>query len=116
MLKVIVDRERWLRGEGSNASALYREDGKMCCMGFAAIAAGYKKSDLLGLKSIHSLEIATRQRVIVAPENCSITEDENNLKYHPLYVQNDAGLTTDAEKEETLIRMGKKVGIEFSFV
>lgn len=35
MKTLVIDRRRWLRGEGGGDSALYRtRDGKMCCVGF----------------------------------------------------------------------------------
>lgn len=35
MDKLIIDRSRWLRGEGCDASYLLRPaDNKMCCLGF----------------------------------------------------------------------------------
>jgi len=48
-LKVIVDRKRWLRGEGATNSSLLRErDGKMCCLGFACLAAGHTEDEIRG--------------------------------------------------------------------
>ena len=40
-IKVYIDRNRWLRGEGSGVSRLLRStDGKMCCLGFCMLALG----------------------------------------------------------------------------
>lgn len=39
--KLVIDRSRWLRGEGHGESYLVRScDGKMCCLGFYALACG----------------------------------------------------------------------------
>lgn len=37
-VKLRIDRERWLRGEGE--AELRDAEGHMCCLGFACIAAG----------------------------------------------------------------------------
>lgn len=40
-MKLIIDRAKWLRGEGSEDSYLVRaSDGKMCCLGFYGQACG----------------------------------------------------------------------------
>lgn len=47
-LKVVIDRQRWLRGEGSDRSLLLREgDGKMCCLGFVCRAVGMGEADIV---------------------------------------------------------------------
>lgn len=46
-MKIIVNRSKWLRGEGADASELYRSsDQKMCCLGFAGITCGYALDEL----------------------------------------------------------------------
>ena len=41
LIPLKIDRRTWLRGEGASQSFLLREaDGKMCCLGFACLAAG----------------------------------------------------------------------------
>jgi hypothetical protein len=46
-MKLVIDRSKWLRGEGANPSALLRsEDGKMCCLGFYGLACGAKPRDI----------------------------------------------------------------------
>ena len=45
MLK--IDRQTWLRGEGGRESRLLRPcDGKMCCLGFAMLQAGYQEDHI----------------------------------------------------------------------
>lgn len=48
MTKFQVQRSKWLRGEGSEASYLLRDgDRKMCCLGFFAKAQGLSDEDIL---------------------------------------------------------------------
>jgi hypothetical protein len=46
--ELVIDRKRWLRGEGAAASKLLRpEDGKMCCLGFYGLSCGLGEAELL---------------------------------------------------------------------
>ena len=51
-MKLTIDRERWLRGEGSTNSKLLRlSDGKMCCLGFYCIALGLSQEQIREVNS-----------------------------------------------------------------
>jgi hypothetical protein len=42
-----IDRAKWLRGEDSVDTYLLRKrDGKMCCLGFLCLAAGFSRLDI----------------------------------------------------------------------
>lgn len=46
-MNLVIDRKRWLRGEGSQNSKLLRPiDGKMCCLGFYGLACGLSAEHL----------------------------------------------------------------------
>lgn len=48
LIPVVIDRRRWLRGEGPDASRLLRKtDGKMCCLGFVCEAVGVSAERLV---------------------------------------------------------------------
>jgi hypothetical protein len=43
-MELTINRSKWLRGEGVATSRLLRSsDGKMCCLGFYALACGLKE-------------------------------------------------------------------------
>lgn len=47
MRELVIDRARWLRGEGGTKSSLLRSsDGKMCCLGFYMLANGHTPDEL----------------------------------------------------------------------
>lgn len=49
-MKVVIDRSRWLRGEGHTVSVLLREsDGKMCCLGQVLCRLGKTEDQLRGV-------------------------------------------------------------------
>lgn len=45
---IIVDRQKWFRGKGCMDSQLLKQDGRMCCLGFASIQCGMSPNDILG--------------------------------------------------------------------
>lgn len=45
---LVIDRRKWLRGEGSDVSKLMRgSDGKMCCLGFYCRMLGFSEDEML---------------------------------------------------------------------
>jgi hypothetical protein len=45
LLKVVIDRAKWLRGVTVN-SCLRDDEGKMCCLGFLGLACGHTAQEL----------------------------------------------------------------------
>lgn len=116
MTKVVVDRQKWLRGEGSADSYLLRsKDSKMCCLGFACVALGVKKELLEDLRTpcnlyseeFDKLKGLITRNIIGAPVNKITCSAAMSL--------NDCKSISDAEREEELIEAGKKMDIEFEF-
>ena len=102
-MKLVIDRSRWLHGEGANASYLLREtDGKMCCLGFLALQCGAVEDDIR----------ASRE-----PSEVSIEWPER-LSEHAtcLMIENDNIEDTDNEREAGLTTIFTKMGIEVEFV
>ena len=58
MKYITLDPEKWIRGE--SRSRLLRGDGKMCCMGIAALAYGNSKKSIRGYVVIPSRSILRR--------------------------------------------------------
>lgn len=51
-VRVYIDRNRWLRGEGDDRSRLLRSiDRKMCCLGFTCLVLGKTEDDITDLPS-----------------------------------------------------------------
>lgn len=48
-MKLVIDRQKWIRGEMVKRSFLIRpEDGKSCCLGFLGCAIGISRDNLWG--------------------------------------------------------------------
>lgn len=63
MRQLVIDRARWLRGEGYEDSYLLRsEDETMCCLGFFALACGLGRAGLSDVKE--PLDLTSRRRTV----------------------------------------------------
>jgi hypothetical protein len=117
MLEVVIDRERWLRGEGSTQSFLLRpEDGRMCCIGFACLAADLKPEDIMGRKTLAQ---ATTSAVARSAPGTPLASLFPRIVLERLYGANDilspfAG--GDEHREAEIIRLGLLADIAFSFI
>lgn len=102
--QVIVKRSKWYRGKGSEDSYLLLRGGKMCCIGFLARAFGCTRKDIL-LKNV--IEYVPSQ------ESWSLTHDRTLSKCYDI---NDDDTITEAKRERELKALGKKMGVQFTFV
>ncbi|SRR5258706_6565901 len=47
-MKLVIERSKWLHGEGhSNSSLLRKRDGKMCCLGFYSLSCGLTQENIM---------------------------------------------------------------------
>lgn len=112
-----IDRFRWLHGEGSDKSYLFRpEDKKQCCLGFYLEACGLKRADLR-----HQL-----------PSDCSGPRSDlvpvwllgrrafsgriDSPQSSQLMRVNDSESWTDEERETRIIEIFKRKGVKVKFV
>lgn len=96
--RVVVDRSKWLRGEGSYKSRLLRPaDGRMCCMGSAALAKGLSKDEIRDVQSVEKWPG-------LFPNH-----------YARLYTLNDS-IFDFGHREEDIQAAGQEVGLDFVFV
>lgn len=107
MIKVVVDRKKWLRGKGDLNSALLLKNGKMCCIGFLARVLNYKPKGIRGICILEDTApvLAEQQKFI----------DENMDALSDAYGINDDMDITDTVREKELRRIGKEMGVRFVF-
>ncbi len=108
---VVIDRKKWYRGMGTDFSALLgtKEQGhrKMCCLGFACLAIGLKKSQISGKTYPNA----------VGFDICGLTEHGRNASFSTKAADiNDDDLIPDAVREKTLRLLAKDHGFTFRFV
>lgn len=110
-MKYIIDRTKWLRGEGSMRSFLLRaDDGKMCCLGQVGEQCGLSSADMLSIQTPWALESAALARY---PEwlNRPVSGDRVAAM-----TVNDNEKLSDAEREAKLTALFAKHGDELEFI
>jgi hypothetical protein len=122
LLNVTVKRKGWRRGKGGYTSKLRREDGLMCCLGFACRAAHISAKNIAGIADPAEL-VNRRVRfptslsgLIVPPHAGHPHFADITPVCDELIRTNDDEDITDRKREQKLARLGKKAGIAFTFV
>lgn len=141
MKKVVVDRSKWLRGEGALNSFLLREsDGKMCCLGFVLKQAYDKtdedlcqfkapsctrKSQADGTRVVEISQRPGRGTPLLSPEGDEEVEsiskamEINDIDLRKIDFSLAGGLClmdSEETREKRLIELLGNVGIELEFV
>lgn len=129
--ELLIDRDKWLRGEGGWRSYLHRRtDGKMCCLGIHAVSCGIhphtliRKASLANLASYCSRDLLTNKFGGLLVFGSSVT-NSNTAEY--LMNINDAEIGTrvldtelimeSEEYREKLIAEGfAKIGITVRYI
>lgn len=109
-MKLVIDREKW--GRGPTGGSLLNEDGKMCCLGFAALSCGFKSDDIRGFLMPRSVKgDAKKNKKIWA----ILTQSKVDSSPDILASTNDHCRTTDRQKESAIKKEFKKIGVEVVF-
>lgn len=116
-MKLVIDRSKWIRGQGDMVSALLTSEGKMCCLGFFAKECGLTDNQ------IHCKP---------APANVGKIDKEiwdknmlrNDLPYDTahspvameLMTINDSKSLPETEREKDIAKLFATFGVEVEFV
>ena len=115
-MKFTIDRKRWLRGEGSDKSFLLRpSDGKMCCLGFYALACGVSEWTITGASlprwahtyPEHAQWLFGSRRSALCESPCETLAAINDDMF---------SITTEAIREEKIVAVFAQYGVEVEFV
>jgi hypothetical protein len=115
-MKLIIDRNKWLRGEGFEASKLLRPaDGKMCCLGMLALQSGATEDQISGRASPRKASevawpkgLTTQDRDV---DGLGLTDTCNLL----MEINDQYGITND-QREQDLVEIFQSIDIEVEFV
>jgi hypothetical protein len=111
VLKFTVDRKRWLRGEGEQNSLLLREsDNKMCCLGFACLAAGHTEDEIRNVATPTGLNRERGLRCLLPNYNSRAISWAMEWNDCP----GDASLTEE-KREQVIAEKLAEIGIEVVF-
>lgn len=113
-MKFIVDRKKWYRGKGSEESALLREDGTRCCIGFVGQQCGVSDSLMLDRPCI--LDDRRVESLKGFPQWMYTTVDKHRTLADEAYQANDNQLHGDAARERELKKLFADHGDEIEFV
>jgi hypothetical protein len=112
MKTFVVDRSKWLRGEGGLSSFLCREyDEKMCILGFFGESLGIPRSVLKGKKSPTSVKSLLWPSWLTGADMVSSTPDCNSL----ISDNDEAGPHAEAERQRRIQKTFAKYGIDVLF-
>ncbi len=120
-LKVVVERSKWLRGEGWEKSKLLRsKDGKMCCLGFACLAMG---ATTVQISDMNSPTMACNMGgVLELPMLTMVGADHpsrrlvNKAPVDEAMMVNDERFTSESAREAKLTELLAQVDIDLEFV
>ncbi len=105
-----VDRSRWLRGEGTNASRLQREaDGKRCCLGFMCFAAGVPEKSIINVGLPSRLSYS---ELLLLPD--TLRSSGSNVQQ--IVTNNDQQNMSGPAREAKLTELFQAAGIKVTFV
>lgn len=112
-MEFTVNRKTWLRGEGDDDSYLLRgSDGKMCCLGFRAMACGHRPEDIVNHGTPFKLEYdACKWGAYV-----DFVGQANSAACMEAMAVNDDSDIADAERESSLAIILAKLGDTVTFV
>jgi hypothetical protein len=109
-MKLVIDRTKWLRGEGYSVSKLLRSsDHKMCCIGFLCADLGIPESELLDVAGSHSQPFSCELPLWLAVRK----DTESDLQQ--AYNINDE-IFPDAEREQRLTEIFARHDVEVEFI
>jgi hypothetical protein len=113
---LVIDRKRWLRGEGYEKSALYRSrDRKMCCLGSAARQlCGARVADIHGCAGP---SIVVKQEVADGFRRLGLMDAGHNTGIcHDLMSINDDTSMNSRDRENQLKRLFALIDVAVKFI
>lgn len=121
---LIIDRNRWLRGEGANPSFLQRNrDGKRCCLGSFALAKGFTEDEIRSIEAPRPLVMKFDEKYraeMMSRLSGLFKESKSSDPAHSsvctdLMCHNDTDSLVDKEREEKIREDFEKIGVMVFF-
>lgn len=110
MLKLVIKRSKWLRGDDSESYLLRESDNKMCCLGFLARKCGLAPKEIRGHMTPEDT-YSTKFPTSIVDKSTANTRTCGTL----MTINDDPDLT-DAERERKLTALFKRIKIGVRFV
>jgi len=133
--KFTIKRSKWGRGNENTASLLNTRNGKMCCLGFYALACGFKPEDIENLTGPDSLVSALRGDGVSTKYGRNVDLRKRNIKWETKLVLLEYGNASPSEvcsnlmsvnddhdmkpndpvRENRIADLFKKIGVQVEF-
>lgn len=116
-MKLVIDRTRWLRGEGRGSRLLRQEDNKMCCLGFLGQHCGVSDAEMLERAAPWQAKpekFPSWLTIKLDPEEDSVL-DASKACYDIMRTNDNTSLS-DLTREATLVEMFANHDIQVEFV
>jgi len=115
-MKLVIDRQRWLRGE-EDSFLLRSDDNKMCCLGFYSLALGLKEVDILDVACPNEVDFlsAGQEYPDWIYKNVAMRVDHSD-DINKLMRYNDDVYIPSEVREEKIRETFAKHGVEVEFV
>lgn len=107
MKKLVIKKEKWLRGWGDKESMLRDLDGHMCCLGFLALDIGFKTHEIENL-----FTPAGTERCDLWPKDFFYIDGNLSALVDKIMGVNDESLLNDEGRIEELKPLFEKIGYE----
>lgn len=109
-----IDFNRWLHGEGSRQSRMYRpSDRKMCCLGFLAQASGCKIEEITNIDSPQELYFS--KHIEILGLLTGKTQRNNHHITKLMQINDDPNMLDLDERLDKLTWEFDKLGIKVEF-
>lgn len=120
MEKLVIDRRKWLRGEGTTGKSklLRTTDSKMCCVGiYLESVCKVPRKRLRNLSSAQDVTAAYSERAKAPVPEWLVDEDgEHNRIAMQLYDKNDVEGTPDRTREKAIKRLFAQHKVAVTFI
>jgi hypothetical protein len=116
-MKLVIDRSKWLRGEGAEDSYLFRpSDGKMCCLGFYGSACKLNTEQMAARGTPYNVSEPDKTWTASAHWLFNSAFSDASSTCFRLMEANDNEELPAEEREEDIIRLFAEHGVEVEFV
>jgi len=110
-MDMVIERSKWLRGGAGVVSMLLSpKSGRMCCLGFYALACGYGREDIANVVSPMRLKNPLMFSSTIA------TERGNSDQCNKLMNVNDEEMLEEPQREQQLTTLFKEINVNVMFI
>lgn len=108
-----IERSKWSRGKGNDVyNYLLDAEGKMCCLGFYALACGFSTNEIQDIESPEQVSRCNWDTFLVSK---GFRTDKQTEDAATLMATNDSSKISDEERESIITDIFKKHNIDVTF-